>query len=217
MTNGVKMIPITLWIVEDDTVYRRMLQRILKRAEHITCARVFPSCIEFLEAVKTDDHPDLVLMDLGLPEMGGVEGIKHLSRLAPDITVMVLTVFKDKDNVLKALDAGAAGYLLKTASGPEIIKGIDNVFMGQTALSPSVAKIVLEEMRRPAPVDDFDLSRREIQVLEQLAEGLSVQEIGDALNITARTARFHLGNIYEKLQVQSQSGAVAKALRSRII
>lgn len=211
------MIPITLWIVEDDTTYRRMLQRILKRAEYITCERVFPSCIEFLEAVKTDKQPDLVLMDLGLPEMGGVEGIRKLAHLAPDITVMVLTVFKDKNNVLQALEAGAAGYLLKTASGPEIIKGIGDIFMGQTALSPSVAKIVLEEMRQPLPIEDFDLSIREIEVLEQLAKGLAIQEIGDALGITARTARFHLGNIYAKLQVQSQSGAVAKALRSRII
>ena len=211
------MIPITLRIVEDDTTYRRMLQRILKRAEYITCERVFPSCIEFLEAVKTDKQPDLVLMDLGLPEMGGVEGIKRLARLAPDITVMVLTVFKDKENVLQALEAGAAGYLLKTASGSEIIKGIDDIFMGQTALSPSVAKIVLEEMRQPSPVEYFDLSGREIEVLEHLAEGLSAQEIGDALNITERTTHFHLGNIYRKLEVQSQSGAVAKALRSRII
>ncbi|OUX38821.1 MAG: hypothetical protein CBE26_00405 [Kiritimatiellaceae bacterium TMED266] len=211
------MVPITLWIVEDDATYRRMLQRILKRADHIICERVFPSCIEFLDVVGTEKKPDLVLMDLGLPEMGGVEGIKKLARLAPDITVMVLTVFEDKDNVLQALDAGAAGYLLKTASGAEIIKGIDDIFMGQTALSPSVAKIVLEEMRQPSPVEDFDLSQREIEVLEKLAEGLSAQEIGDVLQITERTTHFHLGNVYKKLQVQSQSGAVAKALRSRII
>jgi DNA-binding NarL/FixJ family response regulator len=211
------MIPITLWIIEDDTTYRRMLQRILKKAEHITCEKVFPSCIELLEAVEKEKQPDLVLMDLGLPEMNGVEGIKRLARLAPDIAVMVLTVFKDKENVLQALEAGAAGYLLKTASGDEIIKGIDDIFMGQSALSPLVAKIVLEEMRQPVPVDDFDLSKREIAVLEKLADGLSAQEIGDVLNITERTTHFHLGNIYKKLQVQSQSGAVAKALRSRII
>lgn len=211
------MIPITVWVVEDDTVYRRTLQRLLNRDDQITCSRVFPSCIEFLEAVQTDARPDLVLMDLGLPEMSGVEGIRRLSKLVPDLTVLVLTVFKDKEKVLQALDAGAHGYLLKTATGPEIIKGIQDVFMGRAALSPAVAMIVLEEMRKPEPIDDFHLSDREIEVLEKLATGLSVKEIGAQLNISTRTARFHLSNIYEKLKVQSQSGAVAKALRAGII
>lgn len=211
------MIPISVWVVEDDSVYRRTLRRTLNREEQITCSRVFPSCIEFLEAVKEGPHPDLVLMDLGLPEMSGVEGIQRLSKVAPNLTVLVLTVFKDKDKVLRALDVGAAGYLLKTATGAEIIKGIRDVFMGKASLSPSVAKIVLEEMRKPEPVEDFHLSDREIEVLEKLATGLSVKEIGSELEISTRTARFHLSNIYEKLKVQSQSGAVAKALRAGII
>ena len=210
------MIPINIWIVEDDTVYRRTLQRLLNREEHIT-SRVFPSCIEFLEAIETDKHPDLVLMDLGLPGMGGIEGIQKLATLAPDVTVIVLTVFNDKGKVLQALDAGAAGYLLKTATGPEIVKGLQQVFMGGSALSPSVAKMVLEELRKPAPAEDFHLSAREIDVLEQLAEGLSVKEIAAELDIGRRTVAFHLENIYGKLRVQSQSGAVAKALRAGII
>jgi DNA-binding NarL/FixJ family response regulator len=211
------MIPISVWVVEDDSVYRRTLQRTLNREEQITCSRVFPSCIEFLDAAKTGPLPNLVLMDLGLPEMSGVEGIRRLSKIAPDVTVLVITVFKDKERVLHALEAGAAGYLLKTATGPEIVKGIQDVFMGKASLSPSVAKIVLEEMRKPEPVEDFGLSEREIEVLEQLATGLSVKEIGSILNISTRTARFHLSNIYDKLKVQSQSGAVAKALRAGII
>tara|TARA_E500000075_G_scaffold93430_1_gene84861 strand:- start:171 stop:806 length:636 start_codon:yes stop_codon:yes gene_type:complete len=211
------MIPITLWIVEDDTTYRRTLQRMLSREKNITCERVFPSCVELLDAMAVDKHPDLVLMDLGLPEMGGVEGIRRLARLAPNVTVLVLTVFQDKENVLRALDAGAAGYLLKTAQSRDIVKGINDIFMGQAALSPSVAKIVLEEMRQPMPIENFNLSDREIEVLEQLATGLNVQEIADALDITVRTVNFHLGNTYKKLEVQSQSAAVAKALRSRII
>ena len=211
------MTPISVWIVEDDSLFRRTLQRLLSREDHVTCSRVFPSCIEFLEAIETDTHPDLVLMDLGLPGMGGVQGIQELSKVAPDLAVLVLTVFENKEKVLQALDAGASGYLLKTAKGPEIIQGIQHVFMGKAALSPSVAMVVLEKLRKPAFVNDCNLTVREIEVLEQLALGSSVKEIAEKLDISTRTARFHLSNIYSKLQVQSQSGAVAKALRRGVI
>ncbi len=211
------MIPIDIWIVEDDTSYRRSLRRMLEREEAITCSRVFPSCIEFFEAIETDKHPSMVLMDLGLPEMSGVEGIRKLVQVAPDVAVLVLTVFEDKDKVKQALDAGAAGYLLKTATSREIIKGVRQVFMGGAALSPKIAKLVLEELRAPSPSESFNLSEREVEVLGKLAEDLAVKEIADQLGVSRRTVSFHLENIYRKLEVQSQSGAVAKALRSGII
>lgn len=211
------MIPITLWIVEDDSSYRRSLEFMLSREPKITCARAFSSCIEFLEALKNEVHPDLVLMDLGLPEMSGIEGIQKLLEEAPDIAVLVLTTFSDKQKVLDALDAGAAGYLLKTATGPEIIKGIQDVFMGQSALSPMVAKVALEEIRKPVPEDTFNLTNRELEVLEELARDLTVKEIAENLGIAPRTVGHHLTNIYAKLNVPSSTGAVAKALRSGII
>lgn len=212
------MIPITLWIVEDDSSYRRSLEFMLSREPRISCARAFSSCVDFLEALKNEEvRPDLVLMDLGLPEMSGIEGIQKLLEEEPDIAVLVLTTFSDKQKVLDALDAGAAGYLLKTATGPEIIKGIENVFMGQSVLSPKVARIALEEMRKPVPEEKFNLTEREIQVLEQLAQDLTVKEIAVNLGIAPRTVGHHLTNIYAKLNVPSSTGAVAKALRSGII
>lgn len=210
------MIPINIWIVEDDPGYRRNLQRSLEREPHIACSRVFPSCIEFLEAIEADEHPDLVLMDLGLPGMGGVEGIRQLKTLAPDVAVIVLTVNEDKEKVLQSLDAGAAGYLLKSSTIRQIVNGMRQVFMGGAVLSPAVAKMVLEEVRKPE-AGTFDLSDREIEVLELLADGLSVKEIAGQLKVSRATAAFHLGNIYQKLDVQSQTGAVAKALRAGII
>jgi DNA-binding NarL/FixJ family response regulator len=211
------MIPINIWLVEDDAGYRRSLRLSLELEEHITVGRVFPSCIEFFEALEEEAPPDVVLMDLGLPGMSGLEAIRKLADVAPDIAVIVLTVFKDKEKVLEAVDAGAAGYLLKESDGPEIVKGLNQVFMGGTALSPSVAKIVIEELRKPSPAEEFNLSEREIQVLGKLADGLAVKEIAGVLDISVGTAGYHLTNIYKKLQVQSQTGAVAKALRSGII
>lgn len=211
------MIPINIWIVEDDTAYRRTLKRMLGREEQMDCSRVFSNCAKLFEAVESESHPDLLLMDLGLPGMGGVEGIQKLAVVAPDITVVVLTVFEDKEKVVQALDAGASGYLLKTATGPEIVQGVRQVFMGGAALSPSVAKTVLQAFRKPAPNEQFHLTGREIEVLEQLAEGLSLKEIAVALDIARSTVATHLEKIYDKLHVQSQSGAVAKALRTGII
>lgn len=211
------MIPINIWLVEDDAGYRRNLRRSLEREEHITCSRVFPSCVEFLEAIQAGDPPDLVLMDLGLPGIGGVEGIQQLKAVAPDVTVIVLTVSAEKEKVLQALDAGAAGYLLKSSTTRQIVTGLEQVFLGGAALSPSVAKIVLDEMYRPASTEEFFLSAREVEVLETLAEGLSVKEIAARLEVSRATVAFHLGNIYQKLNVQSQTGAVAKALRAGII
>ena len=210
------MIPMTIWIVEDDAGYRRNLRSSLERENHIACSRVFSSCVELLDDIQQEVNPDLVLMDLGLPDIGGVEGILRLKKLEPDITVIVLTVMEEKEKVLQALDAGAAGYLLKSSTMRQIVNGLEQVFLGGAALSPAVARMVLEEIRKPVS-EDFHLSEREVIVLEQLAEGLSVKEIAAILGISRATAAFHLGNIYQKLNVQSQAGAVAKALREGII
>ncbi|MDF7823919.1 response regulator transcription factor [Pontiellaceae bacterium B12227] len=211
------MIPINIWLVEDDAGYRRNLKLSLELEDKITVGRVFPSCLEFFDALEKDSAPDVVLMDLGLPGMSGLEAIRIMSSEAPDVAVMVLTVFKDKEKVIEALDAGAAGYLLKESDGSEIVKGLREVFFGGSALSPAIARIVVEELRRPAPDDEFNLSTREIEVLEKLADGLAVKEIAHVLGISVGTTGFHLTNIYKKLQVQSQTGAVAKALRAGII
>lgn len=210
------MIPIDIWIVEDDPGYRRSLKTSLEREPNISNVRVFPSCIEFLETIKKETAPDLVLMDLGLPGIGGVRGIKMLKKDAPDVTVIVLTVMEDKDKVLESLNAGASGYLLKSSTTREIIGALHGVFNGGAALSPEVARIVLDQLKTPVS-SDFSLSEREIEVLKKLGDGLSVKEIAAELYISRATAAFHLGNIYQKLNVKSQTGAVAKALREKII
>jgi DNA-binding NarL/FixJ family response regulator len=119
-----------IWIVEDDAGYRRNLRMSLELEEDIAVGGVFPSCVEFFETLKTETPPDVVLMDLGLPGMSGIEAIRKLSKIAPDIAVMVLTVFKEKEKVQAALNAGAAGHLLKESAGPEIIKALREISTG---------------------------------------------------------------------------------------
>lgn len=211
------MTAVTIWIVEDDTVYRRTLERVLNRADSVQECRAFPSCIELFEVLDTQHYPDIVLMDLGLPRMGGVEGIKKINEIQAGIITVVLTVFSQKEKVLEALEAGAAGYLLKSASGPEILKGLEEVVKGGSVLSPEVAKVVLQNIRKPSAESNYKLAAREVEVLENLSLGQSVKEISKNLDISQSTVSTYLARIYAKLQVQSQSGAVAKALRKGII
>ncbi len=211
------MTAMNIWVVEDDAGYRRTLQRMLNRDERMTCGEVFSACGPLFDALGTRPHPDLVLMDLGLPGMGGVEGIRKLAEVAPDVAVVVLTVFSVKEKVIEALDAGAAGYLLKSSTPREIIRGLKEVFEGGAALSPNVAKTVLMEVRKSPPEEQFGLSERELSVLKLLADGLLAKQIAGELGISYFTVNFHLKNLYRKLHVQSQPAAVAKALRSGLI
>ena len=158
-------------IVDDNLVIRRGLKSLLEEDSSIVIAGEASTGTEAIEWIDKS-LADVVLMDLGLPGMSGLEAIKKLSGESPDLAVMVLTVFKEKEKVLEALDSGAAGYLLKESDGSEIIKGLHEVFMGGSALSPAVAKIVVDELRKPSPAEEFNLSSREIEVLERLAEGL---------------------------------------------
>lgn len=211
------MIPVRVWLVEDDADYRRMMSRVLSRSDKLGDCRAFPSCVELFETLESEPPPDVVLMDLGLPIMNGVEGIKKLVELAPDTAAVALTVLGEKKMVLEALQAGASGYLLKSSSRKEIVKGVLDVFWGGSTLSPAVARMVLEDMRKPSPEVQVKLAVREIEVLEKLALGLSVKEMAGALDISQSTVSTYLGRIYSKLDVQSQSGAVAKALREGLI
>lgn len=211
------MITMNIWIVEDDAGYRRTLQRLLNREAGIECNRLFSSCTALFDALSAGAHPDLVLMDLGLPGMSGVEGIRKLAGIAPDLAVVVLTVFSDKEKVLEALDAGAIGYLLKSATPQEIIRGLQDVFKGGAVLSPTVARMVIDEMQKTSSMEEFDLSDREMDVLKQLAEGLALKQIAAELGVSYFTINFHIKNLYKKLHVQSQSGAVAKAFRSGLL
>lgn len=211
------MMSVRVWVVEDDSGYRELLADVLGASDAVASCQGFPSCIEMFDTVSTEELPDVVLMDLGLPQMSGVEGIRKLISIAPELPIIVLTVFSQKEKVFEALDAGASGYLLKSATGPEIISGLQEVVMGTLPLSPSIAKIVLEKIRCPILAEPLKLAAREVEVLEKLAQDFSVKQIAETLSISPNTVTTYLRRIYSKLQVQSQSGAVAAALRKGLI
>ena len=211
------MTPIRTWLVEADASYRQSLEIVRELEKSIAVKQIFSSCVELFDGLESGPLPDVVLMDLESSGKSSLEAIRKLVRIVPDVAVVVLTALEDKVKALAALKAGAAGCLLKESEPLEIGKGVQQVFSGGSVLSPMIAKAVVEELHQSLPAEEFDLSQREIEVLEQLVDGLAVKEISAALHVSVSTIGFHLTNIYKKLDVQSQTGAVAKAVRAGIV
>jgi DNA-binding NarL/FixJ family response regulator len=156
-------------------------------------------------------------MDLGLPKMSGLQGIEEIKKNFPDLAIMVLSVEDNKDKVLQAINCGAMGYLLKSSSINEIMRAIEQIITGGAALGAGIANAVLSEVNGSKNSGDYQLSEREVEVLTWLAEGLVAKSIANKMHISKPTVHFHLGKIYQKLNVSSQPGAVAKALRNGLI
>lgn len=208
-----------VWLIEDHADSRRVLARVLNRVSTMQCPCAFSSCEEALAALKTNPKPDVILLDVGLPGMSGIEGIPHLKALSPATHVIMLTVFDDQDKVFKAICAGASGYLLKTADEDAIAGAIHEVLQGGAPINPRVARLVLNMFasRSAPPTQDYGLSDREREVLELMIQGLVKKEIADRMHLSYHTVDNHLRSIYTKLQVHTRSGAVAKALSEHLV
>ena len=205
--------PITVSIVEDNDKLRETLARVLNRADGFRCVSQHASAedaLAELPAVK----PDVVLMDINLPGMNGVECVRHLKKLRPEIQVMMLTVYEDTENIFNALAAGASGYMLKRTASKELLEAIREVQRGGSPMTAHIARLVVQSFQRPAadaPAEN--LSEREQQVLDLLSRGLMYKEIADKLQISYETVHTYIRRIYEKLQVRTRTEAVAKFLR----
>ncbi|MFD2256815.1 LuxR C-terminal-related transcriptional regulator [Luteolibacter algae] len=207
-----------VWIVEEDAACRLSLQTELGRTEWLHCDHIFPSCSEFIDAIENETHPDLVLMNLGLPGTAGLEAIRKLALDRPDISVLILSCFSDLKKALQSLAVGATRLPPGTSTNSRAYSSAKQpISFRCMAFSPIVTQVVLQKLHQSTPAEDFGLTLREIEVLEQLSLGLTVREIANELQISPRTAATHLEHIYPKLEVRSQSGAVAKALRAGII
>jgi DNA-binding NarL/FixJ family response regulator len=207
--------PISVAIVEDNGEICEMLTRTVERASSLRFLQSFSSGEEALGKLP-ELKPDVVIMDIQLPGMTGIECTMKLKTLAPEIQVLVFTVFGDSDLVFKALEAGASGYLLKRTPRQEIVDAVKDVWFGGAPMSGEIARKVVDSFRKPAKTKDADLeqlTQREEEVLALLAKGYITKEIADQLGISFDTVRFHLKHIYQKLHVRSRSEALIKYLK----
>lgn len=200
-------------IVEDDPEIRMNLSLIINGTDDLICENNFESAELFLKAVE-GVSPDVVLMDIQLPKMNGIEAVRELKSRHRHIEVLMLTVHQNDKLVFDSLCAGASGYLVKNTPPSKIVDAIQEAMRGGAPMSSQVARMVVGSFRQK---QDNLLTQRERDVLEQLCEGKSYRSIGDTLFISQDTVRSHIKSIYKKLEVNSKSEAVAKALRTRII
>ena len=215
--------PITISIVEDNDKLRGTLAKVIGRAEGFRCVSDYPTAEDALAALPKV-KPEVVLMDINLPGMNGVECVRKLKALLPQTQVMMLTVYEDTENIFNALAAGANGYMLKRTPTKELIEAIREVHRGGSPMTTHIARLVVQSFQKPvaAPAPSTagaaggelsELSEREQQVLDLLAQGLIYKEIADKLNIGYETVHTYIRRIYEKLQVRTRTEAVAKFLQ----
>ena len=205
-------------IVEDQDKIREGLYSLISGAEGFCCTGAYSSMEAALERLDRS-APDVALVDIGLPGISGIEGIRLLRALHPRVIPLVLTVYENEERIFDALCAGACGYLVKGTPPARLLESLREAMEGGAPMSPPIARRVIAHFQpphRPAPAG-YDLTPHEVRILRLLVEGHHYQSAAGELGVSVNTVRFHLRNIYEKLQVHSKSEAVAKALRQGII
>ncbi len=205
-------------IVEDRREIREGLAIIINGTAGFRCTGAFRSMEEALEGIR-QDVPDVVLNDIGLPGMNGIDGIRVLKERHPELVVLMLTIYDDDERIFDALCAGASGYLLKNTEPARLLDSLREAASGGAPMSPEVARRVIALFRefRPPASTTHELTPHEVRLLRLFVEGHNYKTAAAELGVTVHTISFHLRSIYDKLQVHSKSAAVAKALRSRIV
>jgi len=209
---------IEIGIVEDNIKIRNLIQKFLDMQDKMSCKIAVDSVEEMLEYLKENESPNVLLMDIQLPGMSGIEGISIIKKEYPQIEIIMLTIYHDSHKIFNSLVAGASGYLLKHTSLPEIKESIENLVEGGAPMSPQIARKVIEHFKKPVPEKnpDSDLTPREQDIVNGLVDGLSYKLIADRFDISIDTVRAHIRNIYKKLHVNSKAEVIAKSLRGEI-
>ncbi len=205
-------------IIEDHREFRDYLAALIGGTEGFRCTGSYGSVEVALSKIGAA-LPDIVLTDIGLPGMSGIEGIRILKERYPQLLLLVQTIHEDDDRVFEALCAGASGYILKKTQPARLIEGMRDAVRGGAPMSPEIASRVIRLFKQIRPPErvDYQLTPHEIRLLKLLVEGHNYKTAAAELGVTTSTINFHLQKIYEKLQVHSKTEAVAKALRNRLI
>lgn len=211
--------PTRVWIVEDNDEYRQSVCRVFERQPQMECSADFRSVEQLLAQLRVTsplEYPAVVLLDVDLPGMSGLDGIKQIHAVDECIRIVLLTVFSDDEKIFRAFCAGASGYLLKAFGVREIGGAVREVIDGGAPMTPAVARRVLDLMTTFAPKSrtaEYRLTDREQEVLELMVDGLTKKEIAQKVELSVHTVSTHLRHIYEKLRVNTNTAAVAKAIR----
>lgn len=200
-------------IVEDDELIRESYRSFINDSGKYECPVVFGNCTDVINYLK-DNNADLILMDIGLPGMNGIEGTKRIKKMLPEIDILAVTVHDENEIVFDALCAGASGYLTKNTSSDMLLSAIDEALRGGAPMSTNIARMVISSFHKS---NASPLSKRETEVLQLLAAGKSYTMIADKLFINKETVRTHIKNIYQKLEVNSKAQAIEKASRDKLI
>jgi len=203
-------------IVEDNQVLAKSMEQLFDQTTDIRCVASIKNLLNVV-SVFQKAKPDIVLMDIGLPDISGIEGVRTLKNNYDNMQILMFTVFDDDEKIFEAIREGASGYLLKKSRPQEIIDAIRDLNQGGSPMSPSVARRVIQFFQAGAPLkeEDYQLTTREKEILFALVDGLSYKKIADKYYLSVHTIRKHISNIYEKLHVHSKSQAVARVLHSR--
>lgn len=206
-------------IIEDNELLRDSLKEAINKSSDINCNYTFSSgeaALDFIE--KEELVPDIILLDIGLPGMNGIEMIPELRKLTPSSKIIIITIHDDDENVFNAICAGASGYLLKDLSAEQIVGSINEVMNGGAPMNSHIAKKVLSMFRdQNVKSNGYSLSDREKEILSLLVEGLSKKQIADNIFLSHHTVDSHIRNIYAKLEVHSRSSAISKAIREKLL
>ena len=210
---------IKLVIVEDKTSIREGLVVILGASQEIKCVGSYGNCEDMLSKL-IEDGADVILMDIGLPGMSGIEGTREAKKILPGVVVIVLSVYDDNENIFEALCRGASGYLVKNTPPARLIEAIKDAHGGGSPMSSHIARKVVTLFQKNfvrTTDTNLHLTERETEILTGLSGGDSYGSVADTLCISVDTVRYHIRNIYRKLEVHSQSAAVSKAIREGLI